>query len=780
MKTSDFRINVSSEKLNESLQRKFGGKIDINNFNDHELIRASKLIENKITEFKRSNFNATLDNDEFFKLKLMKDVIDTRMQEVFGESKKKNDGNLANNYPPYDKVTRGDVVAGRLGKDEMGGKNKKVKEAEKKTMSRAAKGNEKYGKDGMKALAKAGREGASKKKLDSIRKKHDNYNEGWKGGALGGLAAGALSGWNPWAMGGGYLLGSKAGDDVFGEDVDMGTKAARHAMLYRHHHHTGDLESAMHHKSMCAECGGMLEHDDLGECWMSHPHILEGQPCSVDEGWGKALGYGALGAGLGGLGAYALANPAALGGLGTHLIGLGGQAANLGGQGLEAAKGMIGNLGGGGADAAMNAAAGSDLGNLGTGIVPGPGGRIVGTNESQNKKTKGKASKMDGKKLMESDGSMCELAMHHAVEYRKSHKAGNLKHCEHHKKNVEECGGKLWHDGTGEVFFSHHGHRNGVPEIVKEFTIGGDHNISALGKLGSRAAGGWYGAMPGRLAGGALGGLVGGPAGAEIGSEIGSVGGALAGGSLAGTLADKLDAAKWEVGGHHPSPVPEDTETEEDEDTTEGKKMTPKEKKLAAKYPPKDKITRGDIITAAKEKKKTNEQAERMLKESIRFYLREGEEGKAEVIMAVKDMVDKFTGWSEDIAQMQANTAMEMADSIRDELGSDVSAQFTQVAGPALDSAFQAVKAAREALNSIVGVITGQGGAPMGAMPGAAPMGGMPGGAPGGMPGAAPMGGMPGGAGPSPEADEEEMDGKRAKRESVDRTRRIAKLLVGR
>jgi hypothetical protein len=48
---------------------------------------------------------------------------------------------------------------------------------EKKTMSRAAKGNEKYGKDGMKALAKAGKEGASEKELDTIRDKHDNYNE---------------------------------------------------------------------------------------------------------------------------------------------------------------------------------------------------------------------------------------------------------------------------------------------------------------------------------------------------------------------------------------------------------------------------------------------------------------------------------------------------------------------------------------------------------------------------------------------------------------------------
>jgi hypothetical protein len=47
---------------------------------------------------------------------------------------------------------------------------------EEKTMSRAAKGVMKYGKDGMKELAKAGRDGASEEELDSIRDKHDNYN----------------------------------------------------------------------------------------------------------------------------------------------------------------------------------------------------------------------------------------------------------------------------------------------------------------------------------------------------------------------------------------------------------------------------------------------------------------------------------------------------------------------------------------------------------------------------------------------------------------------------
>jgi len=57
-------------------------------------------------------------------------------------------------------------------------KQERMAEGER-TMSRAAKGNEKYGKDGMKALAKAGREGASEKKLDAIRDKHNHYNEEW-------------------------------------------------------------------------------------------------------------------------------------------------------------------------------------------------------------------------------------------------------------------------------------------------------------------------------------------------------------------------------------------------------------------------------------------------------------------------------------------------------------------------------------------------------------------------------------------------------------------------
>ena len=50
----------------------------------------------------------------------------------------------------------------------------KMDEAKDRVMTRAAKGNEKYGKDGMKALAKAGREGKS---LEPVKAKYNKYDE---------------------------------------------------------------------------------------------------------------------------------------------------------------------------------------------------------------------------------------------------------------------------------------------------------------------------------------------------------------------------------------------------------------------------------------------------------------------------------------------------------------------------------------------------------------------------------------------------------------------------
>ena len=58
-------------------------------------------------------------------------------------------------------------------KIKVDGKSYPVKEDTKKTMSQAAKGNEKYGKAGMQALAKAGREGRS---LEPVKAKYNKYD----------------------------------------------------------------------------------------------------------------------------------------------------------------------------------------------------------------------------------------------------------------------------------------------------------------------------------------------------------------------------------------------------------------------------------------------------------------------------------------------------------------------------------------------------------------------------------------------------------------------------
>jgi hypothetical protein len=74
-------------------------------------------------------------SDEFNKRKYLDPKADAaykaRQKALFPDDFKegKGDGNLANNAKPYDKVTQGDVIAGRLGKDEKGGKEKQVEES---------------------------------------------------------------------------------------------------------------------------------------------------------------------------------------------------------------------------------------------------------------------------------------------------------------------------------------------------------------------------------------------------------------------------------------------------------------------------------------------------------------------------------------------------------------------------------------------------------------------------------------------------------------------------
>jgi hypothetical protein len=87
----------------------------------------------------------------------------------------------------------------------------------------------------------------------------------------------------------------------------------------------------------------------------------------------------------------------------------------------------------------------------------------------------------------------------------------------------------------------------------------------------------------------------------------------------------------------------------------------------------------------------------------------EGEEDKAELVMASKDMVDRLTGWMEDTAEMQSESMLELADAIRDEMGAQQSETFTNTVKPALEALYTAMESTRIALTTGVGQLTGEG-----------------------------------------------------------------------
>jgi hypothetical protein len=101
----------------------------------------------------------------------------------------------------------------------------------------------------------------------------------------------------------------------------------------------------------------------------------------------------------------------------------------------------------------------------------------------------------------------------------------------------------------------------------------------------------------------------------------------------------------------------------------------------------------------------------------------EGEEEKAALIMSARDMVDKVTGWLEDTASLKSETMLELVDSIRDELGSDISGQFSGTVKPSLEELYTCLETTRTTLAQAVAILTGEEG-PSG--PAAAPTMGMP------------------------------------------------------
>jgi len=163
MKTSDFRKRLDSGKLIESIAKQFGVGVNLQKYDREQLEDFRNKLRTRIFQAEGSSgINDLLHNESYQKDKAMLQLLNTRIKEMLGEDLKKlrdkidaieeakkgvrapkytkkakgaGDGNLANNYPPFDKVTRGDVIAGATGKDQKGGKKKDVKADEGRRIS---------------------------------------------------------------------------------------------------------------------------------------------------------------------------------------------------------------------------------------------------------------------------------------------------------------------------------------------------------------------------------------------------------------------------------------------------------------------------------------------------------------------------------------------------------------------------------------------------------------------------------------------------------------------
>lgn len=106
------------------------------------------------------------------------------------------------------------------------------------------------------------------------------------------------------------------------------------------------------------------------------------------------------------------------------------------------------------------------------------------------------------------------------------------------------------------------------------------------------------------------------------------------------------------------------------------------------------------------------------------WILAEGEEMKADIIMASKDMVGRVTGWLEDVAEMKAEQFLELLDSIKAEYGPDVAQQYEQIVKTTLESLYGNLESVRVQLVQGLDLVAGReiqtmggGVAPTGAQP---------------------------------------------------------------
>jgi hypothetical protein len=88
--------------------------------------------------------------------------------------------------------------------------------------------------------------------------------------------------------------------------------------------------------------------------------------------------------------------------------------------------------------------------------------------------------------------------------------------------------------------------------------------------------------------------------------------------------------------------------------------------------------------------------------------IKEGVEEQSELILAAKDMMDKVTGYLQDLATMKTEGMLELADRIRDEMGADKADAYVAKIQPAIESAETTLTQTRADLEGGVRILTGE------------------------------------------------------------------------
>ena len=131
-----------------------------------------------------------------------------------------------------------------------------------------------------------------------------------------------------------------------------------------------------------------------------------------------------------------------------------------------------------------------------------------------------------------------------------------------------------------------------------------------------------------------------------------------------------------------------------------GMNMDPQAKAAAQGMSAQKKLEKGQALTP--DERKTV--AKVLPKEDVK----EGVEEQSELILAAKDMMDKVTGYLEDLASMKTEGMLELADRIRDEMGADKADAFIQKIQPALEQAESTLTQTRQDLDQGVRILTGE------------------------------------------------------------------------